>query len=646
MTQETPTTDSTPAAAAGHLPQGLTRKQTLTLMLGALAVVFGDIGTSPLYALRECFTASHKVELTPDNILGVLSLFFWALILAVSVKYLTFIFRADNRGEGGILALLALNLTGKHSGTHKRLEHVAVLLGLFGAGLLYGDGVITPAISVLGAVEGLNTIAPELETVVVPLTVLILFALFGLQKRGTGKIGTLFGPAIMVWFISIALVGLPPILRHPEVLAAIGPQHAVEFFLRNRLQGFLVLSAVMLCITGAEALYADMGHFGKFPIRATWYGMVLPALLINYFGQGAYLLEAGAQGLGNPFYQMAPTWFRIPLLAIATMAAIIASQALISGAFSLTQQAIQLGYLPRMNIIHTSSEMMGQIYIPQVNVLLMLVSVLLVVAFPSSSLLAEMYGIAVIGTMTITSLLFFQAARNHLDWSRRLAGLSVAGFLAVDVGFLGANSIKISHGGWVPILIATALFTVMITWNVGIARLMQKIRSAALPLVLFVKEVETHDIHRVRGTAIFLTANLDITPSALVHHYKHNQVLHETVIVLSLLFERVPRMDLGPAIEIKALGAGFYQVIAHYGYMQSPDVPEVLRLCAAKGLEVDPMRASYYLGRETVILSAQPGLPRWRKRLFLFLFTNARSVTPTFHLPPNRVIEIGAEIEF
>jgi KUP system potassium uptake protein len=520
------------------------------------------------------------------------------------------------------------------------------LLGLLGTGLLYGDGVITPAISVLSAVEGLNTVAPNLETVVVPITVVILLALFSLQKRGTGGIGVLFGPAIIVWFASIAFIGAPWIVRHPEILGAVSPHYAVMFFVHNKLFGFLVLGAVMLCITGAEALYADMGHFGKSPIRLTWYCVVLPALLLNYFGQGAYLLEMGKDGLANPFFEMAPAFFRIPLLVIATAATVIASQALISGAFSLTQQAIQLGYLPRMNVIHTSSSMMGQIYIPQVNVLLMLLSISLVLIFPSSSALAEMYGIAVISTMTITSMLFFQAARNHLHWSKLLSGMAVLGFLCIDVSFLVANAEKVVFGGWVPIMLALLMFTVMNTWSVGIARLMEKIRSGALPLKMLVKEVETHEIYRVRGTAIFLTANLDITPSALVHHYKHNQVLHETVVILSILFERVPRLDVGEAVEVRPLGVGFYQVIAHYGYMQSPDVPEVLRACAAKGLQVDAMRASYYLGRETVILSAQTGLARWRKRVFLFLFTNARSVTPTFRLPPNRVIEIGAEIEF
>jgi KUP system potassium uptake protein len=608
--------------------------------------VFGDIGTSPLYAIRECFSPAHGIALTHDNVLGILSLVFWGLFLEVSLKYLTVFFRADNKGEGGILALLALNLTGKYSGRHKHLERAAVLAGLFGAGLLYGDGVITPAISVLSAVEGLETIAPELGAAVVPLTVLILFSLFSLQKRGTGPIGTLFGPAIAVWFTMIAAMGLPWIYRRPEVLLAISPHYAAAFFIENKLAGFLVLSAVVLCITGAEALYADMGHFGKTPIRLTWYGMVMPALLINYFGQGAYLLEAGPAGLANPFFSMAPAGLRIGVLIVATMATVIASQALISGAFSLTQQAIQLGYLPRMNIVHTSSQMAGQIYIPQVNILLTILSISLVVAFQTSSRLAAMYGIAVIGTMTITSLLFFQAARNHLHWSKLLAGFAVIGFLAVDLSYLTANTTKIVHGGWLPITLATILFVVMTTWNTGIARLMQKIRSAALPLEMFVKEVETHDIHRVRGTAIFLTANLDITPSALVHHYKHNQVLHETVVVLSLLFERVPRLNLDQAVQVTPLGAGFYQVVARYGFMQSPDVPEVLRMCAANGLQVDAIRASYYLGRETVILSAQPGLARWRKRLFLFLFNNARSVTPTFHLPPNRVIEIGAEIEF
>ncbi|HEX7926346.1 MAG TPA: KUP/HAK/KT family potassium transporter, partial [bacterium] len=425
MTADAQTLTQTPPDSDPHHRPNGSRKQLLLLAVGALAVVFGDIGTSPLYAIRQCFDPAHGIDLTRDNILGILSLVFWGLFLEVSFKYLTVIFRVDNRGEGGILALLALNLTGKHSGRHPHLERAAVLAGLFGAGLLYGDGVITPAISVLGAVEGLETVAPDLSSLVVPLTVVILFVLFAVQKYGTGPIGTLLGPAIAVWFVTIALAGIPWIIREPEVLLAISPHYALMFFARNKLAGFLVLSAVVLCITGAEALYADMGHFGKFPIRLAWYGMVMPALLINYFGQGAYLLSVGQSGLGNPFFEMVPPHLRPVMLVIATGAAIIASQALISGAFSLTQQAIQLGYLPRMNIVHTSSSMAGQIYIPQVNVLLMILSIGLVAVFQTSTRLAAMYGIAVVGTMTITSLLFFQAARNHLHWSKLLSGFMV-----------------------------------------------------------------------------------------------------------------------------------------------------------------------------------------------------------------------------
>ncbi len=615
------------------------------LILGTLAVVYGDIGTSPLYALRECFVGQHAAALTPLNVLGILSLFFWSLLLVVSVKYLSVVFQADNHGEGGILALLALNRrAGKGLGSRKP-EKVAVALGLIGAGLLYGDGVITPAISVLSAVEGLETIAPTLQPVIVPLTVLILLALFLIQKRGTGGVGVLFGPFIALWFFTIAGVGLPWIFREPAVLLALNPYYAVLFFVHNGLAGFLVLGAVVLCITGAEALYADMGHFGKRPIHLTWYGIVMPSLLINYFAQGALLLQQGQSALRNPFFGLAPGPLLIPLVIISTIATVIASQALISGAFSLTHQAIQLGYLPRMHVIHTSSIQEGQIYLPQVNAFLMVLSVTLVLAFQESSRLAGIYGIAVIGTMTITSMLFFFPARTHLGWSTPKAVVVVAGFLLVDLSFMFANVTKVAAGGWVPILLAAVVFTIMTTWNLGIRTLLNKIRAGSIPLAQFAKEAQSHFIHRVRGTSIFLTANVGITPGALAHHFKHNQVLHETVVVLSVVNEPVPKVPPDQLLEIGYLGGGFYQVQVHIGFMESADIPDVLARCARAGVPVDPARSSYFVGRETIVLSDRPGISAWRKHLFLFLFTNARSITPSFKLPPNRVIEIGAEIE-
>jgi KUP system potassium uptake protein len=622
-----------------------TRKQAWLLMLGALGVVFGDIGTSPLYALRECFTGEFAATLSRADILGVLSLVFWSLTLVVSIKYLLIVFRADNHGEGGILALLALNKTWLGRTGHKRLKATALLLGLFGAGLLYGDGVITPAISVLSAVEGLRDLAPGLGDAVVPLTAGILIGLFFIQKHGTAGVGTVFGPLIAVWFVTIACIGLPWIVARPDVLLALNPLYAVGFFLRNGLHGFLVLGAVVLCVTGVEALYADMGHFGKSPIRITWYGLVCPCLLINYFGQGALLLEKGSAVLQNPFYALAPSWFLVPLILISTVATVVASQALISGAFSLTQQAIQLGYLPRMNIVHTSSLKQGQIYIPQVNWILMLLSVGLVLAYKDSSKLAGMYGMAVIGTMIITSLHFFITAWTNLKWGLKRSLAILAAFLLVDGAFIAANVVKVEHGAWLPILLALGVFTLMQTWNEGIHALLGKIRAGALPLAKFAEEASKSPVPRVRGAAIFLTANSGITPGALMHHFKHNQVLHQTIIVLSVINENVPKIEGDAALEIRDLGGGFFQILVHNGYMQHPDIPEVIRQSGHRGVPIDPARCSYYVGRETVIPTNRPGMSGWRKHLFLFMFTNARPITPSFRLPPNRVIEIGAEIE-
>lgn len=620
-------------------------KQTSALILGALGVVFGDIGTSPLYAMRECFIGDFAAPLLRDDILGVLSLIFWSLTLVVSIKYLLVVFRADNHGEGGILALLALNKRWLEGKGHRGIRTTALLLGLFGAGLLYGDGVITPAISVLSAVEGLKGLAPGLTDAVVPVTAAILVGLFLLQKKGTAGVGAIFGPLIAMWFVSIAAIGLPWLVARPEVLLALNPVFAASFFLRNGLHGFLVLGAVVLAVTGVEALYADMGHFGKGPIRLTWYGLVCPCLLINYFGQGALLLEKGKAVLQNPFYNLAPGWFLVPLILISTIATVIASQALISGAFSLTQQAIQLGYLPRMNIVHTSSLQRGQIYIPAVNWILMILSVGLVLAYKDSSKLASMYGMAVIGTMITTSLHFFITAWTNLGWGIKRSSLVVGAFLAVDLAYIGANVVKVEHGAWLPIVLAVVVFVVMQTWNEGIHAMLGKIREGALPLATFAEDARTHPGQRVRGTAVFLTANPGTTPGALAHHFKHNQVLHETVVVLSVANENVPLIPADRAIEIRDLGAGFFQVLVRNGYMQHPDIPDVMRQIGLRGVPIDPERCSYYVGRETVIPSSRTGMAHWRKQLFLFLFTNARSITPSFNLPPNRVIEIGAEIE-
>ena len=620
-------------------------RQTGLLILGALGIVFGDIGTSPLYALRECFSGEFAASLSRADILGVLSLIFWSLTLVVSIKYLLVVFKVDNHGEGGILALLALNMRWLTEGQHRYVRSSALLLGLFGAGLLYGDGVITPAISVLSAVEGLRDLAPGMGGAVMPVTAAILIGLFLLQKRGTGGVGAIFGPMLAVWFITIAVIGLPWLFARPEVFLALNPMYALSFFYRNGLHGFLVLGAVVLAVTGVEALYADMGHFGKGPIRIAWYGMVGPCLLINYFGQGALLLEKGKAALLNPFYGLAPNWFLVPLILISTIATVIASQALISGAFSLTQQAIQLGYLPRMNIIHTSSFKQGQIYIPQINWILMVLSVGLVLVYKDSSKLAGMYGMAVIGTMITTSLHFFITAWRNLQWGLKRSLLVLVLFLIIDGAFAAANLVKVEHGAWLPIILAFGIFVVMETWYDGIHTMLRKIRSYSLPLTKFAEEAQTHPVQRVRGAAIFLTANSGITPSALAHHFKHNQVLHQTIVVLSVINEGVPKIVENESLEIHDLGGGFFQVLVHNGYMQQPDIPKVIHECMVRGVPVDLSRCSYYVGRETVIPSRRPGMAFWRKQLFLFLFTNARPITPSFKLPPNRVIEIGAEIE-
>jgi KUP system potassium uptake protein len=511
--------------------------------------------------------------------------------------------------------------------------------------LLYGDGVITPAISVLSAVEGLKDLAPGMGGVVMPVTAAILIGLFLLQKRGTGGIGVIFGPMIAVWFVTIAAIGLPWLITRPEVFLALNPVYAVSFFYRNGLHGFLVLGAVVLAVTGVEALYADMGHFGKGPIRIAWYGLVGPCLLVNYFAQGALLLEKGKAAVLNPFYGLAPNWFLVPLILISTIATVIASQALISGAFSLTQQAVQLGYLPRMNIIHTSSFKQGQIYIPQINWILMVLSVGLVLVYKDSSKLAGMYGMAVIGTMITTSLHFFITAWRNLGWGLKRSLLVLVLFLIVDGGFIAANLVKVEHGAWLPIILAFGIFVVMVTWYDGIHAMLRKIRSYSLPLTKFAEEARTHSVQRVRGAAIFLTANSGITPSALAHHFKHNQVLHQTIVVLSVINESVPKISEHESLDIRDLEAGFFQVLVHNGYMQHPDIPKIIRECAVRGVPIDASRCSYFVGRETVIPSSRPGMALWRKKLFLFLFTNARPITPSFKLPPNRVIEIGAEIE-
>jgi KUP system potassium uptake protein len=521
---------------------------------------------------------------------------------------------------------------------------VLILLGLFGAALLYGDGVITPAISVLSAVEGLEVATSAFSNYVVPITCLILFGLFAVQKRGTGGIGTIFGPVTVIWFIAISAIGLPWVVRHPEILLATNPLYAVRFFAAHGRHGFLVLGSVVLCVTGGEALYADMGHFGTRPIRVAWYACVFPALLINYFGQGALLLER-PEAAANPFYALVPGPWLYPMVALATIATVVASQALISGAFSLTRQAVQLGYLPRLTIVHTSGETEGQIYIPEVNWVLMVGCLVLVLGFQSSSNLADAYGIAVTGTMAITSLLFYYVARTLWRWSRWRAGGIVAVFLCFDLSFLAACSAKITHGGWFPLAVAIGMFAVTVTWKRGRLLVGERMAADSMPLSLFLADIELHKPHRVAGTAVFLSSTRRGTPNVLLHHFKHNKVLHEQVLILSIVTDAVPEVADDDKVHFREFGHGFWAVTAHYGFKESPSMLDLMARCKAHGMPINEADTSYYLGRETLVLTKREGMASWRKMLFRFLSRNARSATDFFAIPPNRVVEIGAQIE-
>lgn len=612
--------------------------------LAALGVVYGDLGTSPLYALRECFASPHRVAIEPDNVLGVLSLIFWSLTLVVVGKYLTFVLRADNAGEGGVLALLALlRPQGAEAPAARGRTRGLIVFGLFGAALLYGDGVITPAISVLSAVEGLGVATDVLHPVVVPVTAMILVALFLFQKRGTERVGRVFGPAMVVWFGTLAATGLPWIVLHPEILAAIDPRHAVMYFARNGWHGFLVLGAVVLCLTGAEALYADMGHFGRRPIKLAWYAVVFPALLVNYFGQGALYLERGA-AVGNPFYELVSGWVRYPVVAIATVATVVASQALISGAYSLTRQAIQLGYWPRMTVVHTSGKAEGQIFMPQVNHALMVACLALVFSFRSSSALAGAYGVAVTGTMVATTILFYAVVRRSGAMRPVVAGALLFAFLTIDVSFLSANLTKIVAGGWFPLAVAAVMFTLMTTWKHGRAALAAYMAKARLPLDAFLADLHAHPIHRIPGTGVFMTSSPSGVPAVLLHHVKHNRVLHANVILLSIATRNVPEVAPPERLHVDELGEGFFQVRGQYGFMESPDVPALLAACAGR-FPLDPHEVTYYLGRETLLTTGASRLAPWRKRLFEVMSRNAQSATAFFDLPPNRVVEIGTQVQ-
>jgi KUP system potassium uptake protein len=652
---QAPATPASVAAPAPHAEghHGQARGADLAkLALGAIGIVYGDIGTSPLYAIRECMTAPHGVTPNAANIFGVLSLVFWSITLVVSVKYLFYVMRADNDGEGGVLALMALaarptggdDTSGPTPARPRRSKLLLLMLGLFGAALLYGDGVITPAISVLSAVEGLEVATRACSPYVVPITCVILIALFAVQRRGTGGIGAIFGPVTVLWFASIAAVGLPWVAHHPQILGAVNPMYAVRFFIAHGGHGFLVLGSVVLCVTGGEALYADMGHFGTRPIRLAWYACVFPALLINYFGQGALLLEHPEAAV-NPFYGLVPLRWVYPMVALATVATVVASQALISGAFSLTRQSVQLGYLPRVTIVHTSGKTEGQIYVPEVNWLLMVACLALVLGFQSSTNLADAYGIAVTGTMAITSLLFGYVARHLWRWSLLRTGAIIAVFLCFDLAFLAACSAKIAHGGWFPLLVAATVFAVMVTWKRGRLLLGERIASDQLPLALFLADIEMCKPHRVAGTAVFLSSTRRGTPNVLLHHFKHNKVLHKQVVVLSIATDAVPEVADEDKVHLKDFGQGFWAVTAHYGFKESPDMLDLLARCKAQGMPINEADTSFYLGRETLVLTRSRGMAIWRKMLFRFLSRNARSATDFFAIPPNRVVEIGAQIE-
>ena len=611
------------------------------LTLAAIGVVYGDIGTSVLYAVKEVFGSGH-VPFTIDNVYGILSIFFWTLTVIVSIKYVLLVLRADNNGEGGLIAMLAL--ASQAVKDKPKLRRFLLGIGIFGTSLFYGDGVITPAISVLSAIEGLEVISPAFKEWVIPLTLVVLFGLFGVQKRGTGGIGRFFGPITLLWFIVIATLGVSHIIHHPEILLAISPHHALRFMYHNPGTTFIILGAVVLCVTGAEALYADLGHFGKKPIRLAWFSVAMPALTLNYFGQGALLL-ARPEAVKNPFYMMAPDWALLPLVVLATAATVIASQALITGAFSVTKQAIQLGYLPRLNIQHTSVRETGQIYIPLVNWGLFVAIVLAVVMFRSSSNLAAAYGIAVTLDMLITTTLTFFVIRYGWHYPLALCLAATGWFFVVDLTFFASNMLKLLHGGWFPLAIGGAVFTLMITWKQGRALLNEKLKAEAIELSSFLEAVFVSPPTRVEGTAVFLTAEPGMVPNAMLHNLKHNKVMHEHNLFVTVQNHEVPWIGMNKRVEIESLGHDCWQVILHYGFKNDPDVPRALEQIRGRGCEIDKMKTSYFLSRDTVIPTIGGGMAPWREKLFAQMHHNASAAADFLSLPNNSVVELGSKIE-
>ncbi len=624
-------------------PKPVSGRYLAVLTLGALGVVYGDIGTSPLYAFRECF-APHHLPPNRENVLGVLSLIFWSLLLIVSFKYLAIVLRATNRGEGGILALMALAFPKASPGTSRR-RAMLIGLGVFGAALLYGDGMITPSITVLSAVEGLHVATPAFDPFVIPLTIVTLVLLFAAQRRGTGKVGAIFGPVMVVWFVALSLLGIRGILRAPEVLLSLNPAHGLEFIAHNGWPGFLVLGAVFLAVTGAEALYADVGHFGARPIRVAWFAIVLPGLFLNYLGQGALVLIDPA-GIENPFYRLAPQWALYPLVGLATAAGVIASQALISGAFSLTIQAIQLGYLPRMAVKHTSSLERGQIYIAHVNWALMVACIGLVLGFQNSGNMAAAYGIAVTLTMLSTTVLFYFAAQRVWNWSAVKAGVLSGIFLLIELAFFTANLLKVLNGGWFPLVAGLVIFILMATWKRGRELVWNKLRPASMPLEMFLDSLEqSHRVPRVPGTALFMTANPEGTPIALLHNLKHNKVLHDRNLILTIITDEIPQVNPARRLEMEKLAAGFHRLIAHYGFMEEPNVPELLSHAPIDGAPLKLHTTTFFLSRETIVPKTSKSMARWRQWLFALMARNAQAASSFYRIPANRVVELGMQVE-
>jgi len=635
-----------PAQAPLPSPDSPSLKPRLAgLALAALGIVYGDIGTSPLYTIRECFHGPHSIEISPVNVLGVLSLVFWSLTAVVTFKYVSLIMRADNKGEGGIFALMALVLAvpDNQNGFSKHKRYAVVLAGIFGAALLYGDGMITPSVTVLSAVEGLELAAPETARFVVPLSCIILIGLFAIQARGTAGIGSIFGPIMLVWFVTIAALGILAVVKAPGVLAAVNPVYALRFFAVNHVHGLVALGSVVLCITGAEALYADLGHFTKAAIRASWTGFVWPALLCNYFGQGALLLVQ-PELASNPFFGLTPPFLLYPMVLLATVAAIIASQAMISGMYSLTQQAVQMGFFPRMRIVHTSSQIKGQIYMPEVNWLLLLACLALVLSFGSSSRLAGAYGIAVTATMSITSVIYFFVLTRCWKWRAWKAGLLVGLFLSFDVTYFGTNLLKIFDGGWFTLAAALLVTLVMTAWKDGRAALAQTMSEGRIDVDTFLKDVAATRPIRVPGTAVFMTVSPKGVPGTLLHFFKFNKVFHERVIILSLATADTPQVADEKRVRVEDLGMGFFRVVGNFGFMESPNVPKVLRLAGQMGLLVEVESAAYFLGREILLTTGQSGMRQWRKRLFAFMSRNAMNPANFFGIPNHRVVELGAQV--